>query len=179
MTCQHGEIVGADLVGGITVGGDPVGADNDGADLAKAHQVTRGTVDHQGDRNVFLLQLPAGQACALHPRTGFAGIDASDFFRRPGGADDAERGAVAASGQCASVAVRIDGAAIRYQRETVLGEAQVHASVFVVHGFCFGGERLDQRGAAGSYGCFHARQGPEQVDRRRPAGREGVQRGCQ
>ena len=110
---EDGDRVGADLVGDVAVGGDAVGADDDGLDLALAHQRAGHVVAEDGGGDVVVQQLPRGEAGALQVGAGLVGVDVDLVAALDGGADDAERGAVAAGGEGTGVAVGQDGAFLR------------------------------------------------------------------
>ena len=113
---EDGDAVGADLVGDVAVGGDAVGADDDGLDLALAHEAAGHVVADDRDGDAVLHQLPGGEARALEEGAGLVGVDVDLVAALDGGADDAERGAVAAGGEGAGVAVGEDGAFLREER---------------------------------------------------------------
>ncbi len=65
MAGDNGQVVGADLIGNVTIGCHPVGADDHPAWAMLAHELRGRAFDGQGDGNIILHQLPAGQAGAL------------------------------------------------------------------------------------------------------------------
>ena len=102
---QNGDRVGADFVGHVAVGGDAVGADYDGSDFALLHHGSGHVVGDYGRGNAVFHQLPGGQARALQEGTRLVGVDVNLLALFDGGADHAERGAVAGGGQRSGVAV--------------------------------------------------------------------------
>jgi hypothetical protein len=108
MPCSLGEdgyVVGADFVGDVSVGGDAVCTDDDGLDAAGAHEAGGHVVADNGGGDAVGHELPGGEARALQEGTGFIGVDVNAFALLDCGTDDAERGAVAAGGEGAGVAV--------------------------------------------------------------------------
>ena len=122
------QAVGADLVGGVAVGGDAIGADDDRLDLSALHHVRGHVVGDERDVDAALVQLPRGQPRALQERARLVGEDVDAALLLVRGADDAERGAVAAGGQRAGVAVR-EHAALRQERRAVLADLEAHEHV--------------------------------------------------
>ena len=115
---QDGERVGADLVGGVAVGGDPVGADDDGVDLARRMKWPAMLSVISGHGDAVLLQLPGGEPGALQAGAGLVGEHVRVACPARGGADDAERGAVAGGRERAGVAVGEDTALAGHQLRT-------------------------------------------------------------
>ena len=142
--------------------GDPVGAGDDQVDLAARHQRRGGRVDDHRVRDPGLLELPGGEAGALEQRARLVDEHPLEQPALPGGAERADRGAVAAGGEAARVAVR--------QRARPggeeLGRVRGHPPAAVD---LLGVERprpLGRRVVA------HLRERPGQVDRGRARGAE-------
>ncbi len=102
---QNGDVVSADLVGEVAVGSDAVCADDNGLDSAGAHEAGGHVVADDGRGNAVGHQLPCGEARALQKGARLVGVDVNVLALLDGGANDTERGSVAAGGQCAGVAV--------------------------------------------------------------------------
>ena len=139
---QDGDVVGADLVGKVAVGGDAVRAYDDGLDAAGTHQAGGHVVADDGGGDAVGHQFPRGKARALQKRPRLVGVDVNALALFDRGADDAERGAVAASGQRAGVAVGEHAAFIRQQRAAECAHGLAGGDVFLVHGVGFGQESL-------------------------------------
>ena len=85
-------------------------------DAALGHEVAGHVVADERGGDVVLDELPGGEARALVEGAGLVGEDVDLLAALDGGADDAERGAVAAGGERSGVAVGEDGAFLREQR---------------------------------------------------------------
>src|SRR3970282_3032349 len=94
-----------DVVGDAPVGGVAVGADPGGACQAAAQELSRGAIHDEREGDAVALELPGGEARALQQGASLRGVHALELALLPGGADDAQGGAVAAGGQRARVAV--------------------------------------------------------------------------
>ncbi|MNN60087.1 hypothetical protein D3C81_1752470 [compost metagenome] len=123
------QLVSADLAGHIAIGGDAVGTDHHPGNALALHQVGQGRIGAQGHRNAFVGQLPGGQARALEPGPGFAGVYALDHALQVPRADHPQRGAKTAAGQGTGIAVGKQGLGIALmtanQFDAVLGHGQV------------------------------------------------------
>ena len=98
------------------------------------------------------MQLPGGEAGALEEGAGLVGEDVDLVAALDGGADDAERGAVAAGGEGAGVAVGEDGAFLREKRRAVSAHLLAGGDVFVVHAAGFGDDGGFDLGDSGVFG---------------------------
>ena len=182
---EDGDVVGADLVGEVAVGRDAVRADHDSLDFAGAHQAGGHVVADDGGGDMVGHQLPRGEARALQKGAGLVGVDMDFFAHGYRGADDAERGAVAAGGQGAGVAVRQNAntprgpgpvrggpwISVREQGSAKVAHGLAGGDVFFVHGVGFGQDFLLEfvhgraGGKLGREEFLHAVDGPEEIDR--------------
>ena len=96
----------------------------------------------------------------MQPGAGFTGVYLGDFAIGVGRADDAQCGAVAASRQCACVAVGINAAAFFNQRSAKLPHSQISGDVFFVNPLRFGDQCVWIFGTQAG----HALKCPEQVN---------------
>ena len=173
--------VGADFVGDVAVGGDTVRSDDDGLDFALAHEAGSHVVAKDGGGNAVVHELPRGEAGALQERPRFIGVDMDLVALLDGGADDAERRAVATGGQGAGIAVGEDAAGAGQQCCSMGTHAAAGGNVFVVHAQGFSDERGSDavRCGSGSSGllgeaALHALDGPEEIDGGGAGGGEGA-----
>ncbi len=111
--------IGADLVRGIPVGGHTVRTHDDLPDDARAHEIPGHVVGDEGHAYVIFQELPGRQARPLQIRTRFTGVHLDAFAFLHGGANDAERGSVAARGEGPGVAVRHYDIAVFEKARTV------------------------------------------------------------
>ena len=167
---EDGYAVGADLVGDVAVGGDAVCAYDDGLDAALGHEMGSHVVAEDGGGDVVLHEFPCGEASALQEGAGFVCEDVDLVAVFDGGANDAERSAVAAGGEGAGVAVREDGAFFGKECGAVGSHLFAGGDVFVVHltsaGYN-GGFDLGDGGVFGGEGVVKAADlvdAPEEVD---------------
>ena len=163
MVCgEHGERVRPDLVRGVAVRRDAVGAGDDQVDLPPRHQRGRGGVGDHRVRDADRLELPRGEARPLEQRSRLIDEHACEQATFPGGAQRADRGAVAASGEPAGVAVRERPR----PRDEELGGVRGHAAAALDL------LSVQRAGALGRRVGAHLLERPEEVDRRGPRGCE-------
>ena len=129
---EHGERVRADLVRGVAVRRDAVGAGDDQVDLAARHHRRRGGVGDHRVRDAGCLELPGGEARALEQRPRLVDEHVLEQAALPGGAERADRGAVAARREAAGVAVRERARAGREELGRVRGHAPAALDLLVV-----------------------------------------------
>ncbi len=110
---EDGHAVGADLVGHVAVGGDAIGADDHQVDARQAHHRRGHVVGDDRGVDPVLDQLPGREPRALQERPRLVGEHRHLLAAFGGGADDAERGAVAGRGQRPGVAVGEDAGLLR------------------------------------------------------------------
>ena len=116
--------------------------------------------------DALLRQLVGGQAQPLLARAGLTGPDVDALSRRVGGADHAERGAVAAGGERAGVADGEDVRPVGHEFRAVPPDGEVHLQVLPFDRLRLIEDALGRQGG-------EAFERPEQVDRRGPRGGEG------
>jgi len=86
----------------------------------------------------------------LQEGAGFVGVDVNVLAALDRGADDAERGSVTASGECAGVAMGKDSTLVRQKCCAVCAHRLAGGDVFPIHGMSFFKDLfldLDERGA--------------------------------
>jgi len=131
-----------------------------------------GVVAGDRDRDAFLGQLVGGEPCALEKGPRLVGDDLDALALLEGGADDAKGRAVAGRGQGSGVAVGHDGIAVGNEFRPVLAHGLVDRDILDVHVLGRaepGREQVAQGGVAHLLPRpAHARDGPTQVDGRRP-----------
>ena len=181
---EHGDAIGADLVRGIAIGGDAVGTDDDRLDPATLHEVRRHVVADQRDRHARTLEFERGEARALQQRTRLIRehCDALAISMRLD--DAAQRGADTAGGESAGVAVGQHATANGQQRRPVGSDTRAQFTVFTMDALGLHqqpGAHLHrgQMGDMAVEAVAHAFQRPAQVDRRRPAGDQTIERMAQ
>ncbi len=163
------QLVRADLAGHVAIGGNAVSAHHDPGDALGLHQVGQRRVGAQGHRDAFVGQLPGGQARALQPRAGLAGVHPFDHAFQVAGTDHPQRGTEATAGQGAGIAVGEQGLGVALvaanQLDAVLGHGQVGFTVAFMDGHRFGLQRGQHVlvGAQALQALTHAVQRPEQV----------------
>ncbi len=165
-------------------------------ELAGAHEAGGHVVADDGGGDAVLHHLPRGEARTLQEGPGLVCEDVDLASALDGGADDAERGAVAAGGERARVAVGEHAGLLRQQLRAESAKRAAGGDVLVVHALGFGDEALLDAGdggtrCGGKLGSVatHALDGPEEIDRGGAGGGEHLaddthlckergQRGC-
>ena len=149
MRGEHGERVRADLVRGVAVRGDPVGAGDDRSTSPAAISEPAAESAITACGIPTRLELPRGEARALEQRPRLVDEHALEQAALPGGAQRADRGAVAAGREAARVAVRERARAGREQLRGVRGHAPAAVDLFAV-------ERARPLGVGSSRSCASA-----------------------
>ena len=157
---EHGERVCPDLVRRVAVSGDPVGAGDDEVDLAARHERAGGGVGDDGVRDPDPLELPRGEARALEERPRLVDENALEQPALGCGAERADRGAVAAGGEAAGVAVRERARPGLEELGGVRGHPPAALDLLVVERARPLGRRV----------IAHLGERPRKVDRGRPRG---------
>ena len=150
--------------------------DHDRVDLAPGHQVARHVVGDEGGGDAVLQQLPRGEPRPLEPGPRLVGEHRLHLPEANGGADDAERGAVAGGGEGARVAVGEDARLRGQELRPEVAHAAAGLEVLALDGERLVEEpvpeRLAPRGLQRPEPLPHPLDRPEEVDGGGPRGGE-------